>query len=110
MSVDDQPEPRSENSSAPTETLAESFTQSKRELKFILGTWLFFFSWVGLVCYWLGYLPGETKVPVLFGMPSWVVFGIALPWLLAIGVAVFFATRVMKDTDLRGEPDADPEN
>ncbi len=98
MDTDSDPKP---------ETLAESFTQSKRELKFILGTWLVFFLWVAIVCSTIGRVPPGEEVPILFGMPRWVIFGVALPWVVATGVGVFFGLRVMKDTNLEGDGDSE---
>ena len=91
--------------SSETETLAESFSQSKRELKFILATWLVFFVWVAAVCSTMGRIPPGEEVPVLLGMPRWVIFGIAIPWVVATVIGISFGLRVMKDTDLEGGQD-----
>jgi len=83
-----------------TDELGESFRQSRRELTFQLGTWTIFAAWV------VGYgsntafeAESETVVTTL-GMPSWIVWGIAVPWIVAFAITVFFAGWFMKDTAL----------
>ncbi len=86
----------------PPETLGDSFRQSRRELFFILGTWLVFFVWITGSGALTAFERGEGEVATLLGMPRWVALSVALPWLAANGVIFFFALRFMKDTDLNG--------
>lgn len=86
----------------PNETLGDSFRQSRRELFFILGTWVFFFFWIMATGWLTAFEPIEGEVAMLLGMPRWVVLTVALPWLAANAVIFFFALRFMKDTDLTG--------
>ena len=70
----------------------------------ILGVWVVFLLWTGLVCATTsGPTPGEP-VAVLFGLPRWVVLGVGLPWILASGVTAWFSLGFMKETEL--DPDA----
>ena len=84
------------------ETLAESFFQARRELWIMIGTWIVFAAWVTIACWKFGNVPEEGEVPVVFGMPSWVFYGIGLPWVIATSWAIVFGARFMKDTDLEG--------
>jgi hypothetical protein len=89
---------------AEQEALGESFRQSRRELWFILVTWLVFASWVTVGCGLTAFEVGEEgQVAVLWGMPRWVVGSVLLPWLVANGVIFYFAAVFMKDTDLGEE-------
>jgi len=82
------------------EDLAASFRQSRKEFRFMLTTWVCFALWTGgYNALFAGGRPGEPVVLVL-GMPSWVVYGIALPWAVALAVTIWFAMVYMKDTDL----------
>ncbi|MEX2578296.1 MAG: DUF997 family protein [Verrucomicrobiales bacterium] len=87
------------------QALGESFRQSKKEMWFMVACWIVFASWT------IGYnalnafdAAGSGDDPV-WGMPRWVVFGIAAPWALALVLTTWFALRFMKDTPL-GEEDA----
>ena len=92
------------------ETLEESFRQSRREFWFLIGTWIVFALWTMLVNTRLAGNEGKESVETLLGMPKWVVLGVALPWVSALGVTIWFAFRFMKDTPLEGiEEDATPE-
>lgn len=69
----------------------------------MIVTWIVFASWT------LGYnglfakgVEGEA-VEIVFGMPKWIAFGIAIPWLIGLGLTVWFALFYMKDTDLGEE-------
>ncbi|NNE91020.1 MAG: DUF997 family protein [Verrucomicrobiales bacterium] len=85
------------------ETLAESFAQARRELWFMLGTWVVFAAWVTIACSTMGRAPAEGEtISTILGMPRWVFYGVGLPWALATATAVFFGAKVMKDTDLEG--------
>jgi hypothetical protein len=80
--------------------LADSFRQSRRELWFMITSWIAFAAWT------VGYnsvhaFGGETSgQDPLLGMPRWVTLGIFLPWLAALALTVWFAMRFMKDTPL----------
>lgn len=82
------------------EALAASFRQSRKELRFMVVTWCCFAAWTAVYngLYAKG-TPGEP-VALVFGFPSWVFFGIALPWTAALAVTIWFALRYMQDTDL----------
>jgi hypothetical protein len=79
------------------------YLQSRRELGVILVLFLTFFVWSVGVCYWLGYDPpgsAEGTVAMIWGMPTWVFWGILVPWLAVDVAAVWFCFFVMKDDDL----------
>jgi hypothetical protein len=85
------------------ESLGDSFRQSRRELWFMLATWIVFAAWVTTVGALTSFErpdAGSNAVPTLLGMPRWVVLTVALPWMVANLVIVYFATCFMKDTPL----------
>jgi len=55
----------------------ENFRRSRKEAFVALAGWFFAFAWTIIVSYWLG---RETPAPLLFGVPRWIVLGVALPW------------------------------
>lgn len=85
------------------ESLDSSYRQSLRELRFILAAWVGFALWiVGVGALTAFHAPGE-EVPLLLGMPRWVVLSVILPWLAAFGLIYWFALKFMKDTNLEGD-------
>ncbi len=83
-----------------TDQLGQSFRQARRELRLQLCAWTAFAIWVVAVSGWMAPAAESAEVPTALGMPSWVVWGVALPWLTAFCFTVWFATFFMKDTEL----------
>ena len=83
-----------------SDELGESFRQSRRELTFQLITWTVFASWVVGYCANTAFEAESETVVTTLGMPSWIVWGIAVPWLVAFAVTVVFAGWFMQDTAL----------
>jgi hypothetical protein len=80
--------------------LGISFRQSRKEFYFMVAAWCVFAIWtISYVGLKGGHQEGAT-LQLMWGMPEWVVFGILLPWVFALGLTVWFALRFMKDTDL----------
>ncbi len=78
------------------------FLDSVREAGWILVLWASCFIWTMYSCLSNGYtkdVDPET-FPMVFGMPAWVAWGIALPWLIANAVTIFLCLGYMKDGDL----------
>ncbi|MEZ6123407.1 MAG: DUF997 family protein [Planctomycetaceae bacterium] len=87
------------------------FVDSLKEAKVILSIWLICFVWTVSVCLSTGYAKevDPQQFPMILGMPTWIVWGVALPWLLANVVTIVFCLGYMKDADL-GEDPPDPED
>ena len=78
------------------------FLHGRREAAVIFAAWVIALLWTVPYCYLAGYSPaieGESVSTVL-GIPGWVFWGIAAPWLAANGFTVWFCCRYMKDDDL----------
>ena len=61
--------------------------------------------WVAACIYTVGYPAlfayGQTGPPKLtFGIPSWVVWGVLLPWFACLAITLWFAGFRMKDEPL----------
>lgn len=80
------------------------YLQSRRELGVILILFATFFLWSVGACYWLGYVDPDGSEPVtvsaIWGMPTWVFWGILVPWLAVDVAALWFCFFYMKDDDL----------
>ncbi len=84
----------------------------------ILITWCVFCAWVIFSCA-SGYLsndgssteivgdvsPTGSELPTVIGLPAWVFWGIAVPWLFASGFTIWFAIGWLKDEPAAGEAD-----
>ena len=60
------------------------------------------------VCYYFGYMrpAGPKEKPgFILGFPSWVFWGVMLPWAGCLAFGTWFAYRFMKDEDLGREVD-----
>ena len=78
------------------------FLNARREAITIFFVWLAGLAWAVPFCYWNGYLDRydpETFTTTL-GVPTWLFWGIAVPWLVADLVTTWFCFFYMKDDDL----------
>ena len=76
-----------------------SLRQSRRELLFILLTWLGFGLWVIVYCGLYGYNLAPENISTTFGFPDWVFWGIAAPWMVANVVTFWFCLCVLKNEE-----------
>ncbi|MDG1894671.1 MAG: hypothetical protein P8J37_07165 [Fuerstiella sp.] len=78
------------------------FVAAFRETRWILLMWLSCFAWTLTVCLNFGYpeTVDPLNFPMVLGIPAWVAWGIAFPWLIANGVTIWFCLCVMEDADL----------
>lgn len=79
------------------------FLHARREAFVIVGLFAIFCGWSLAVSFSSGYQsPGASgaQVDLVLGMPSWVFWGIFLPWVVVDVVAVWFCFFFMKNDDL----------
>lgn len=78
------------------------FVNSLQESGWILLMWLCCFIWTLSFCLTYGYQENvdPKTFSTVFGIPAWVAYGIALPWLIADIVTIWFCFFRMKDGDL----------
>lgn len=73
----------------------------------MIGTWVLFAAWTLTYNHqFAGDVDGQP-VAIVMGMPKWVVFGIVIPWVIALSVTVWFALSFMKDTPLEEQGDVE---
>ena len=80
------------------------FLHSRREAVVIFCLWLAGLVWAVPFCYLNGYVDAET-VSTVWGIPSWLFWGIGLPWILADIFTVWFCFFYMADDDLGEDPE-----
>jgi hypothetical protein len=85
---------------------ATHVTQCVREARFVAVLIVVMFCWIVTVVVSQGYLADQAVPPKLIvGIPSWVVWGLILPWLFSIAATWFFAIFVLQDDDYVDLPD-----
>ncbi|MEM9015603.1 MAG: DUF997 family protein [Verrucomicrobiota bacterium] len=85
------------------EPLSESFRQSRREFVVMVVIWSCFAAWCTVYNGIVAMREEDgAELRLILGIPEWVVWGVFIPWLLAVAVTVWFAMCFMKDTDLGG--------
>ena len=67
------------------------FLHARRETVMLLVVFAFFLAWTMIVSYSLGYRPPTAEVSTIWGMPSWVFWGVLVPWLAANAFTIWFA-------------------
>lgn len=93
---------------------------ARRELLLTLLVWVAFAVWVIGVSWWLGREPvaDPEAIATVLGMPGWVFWGVALPWLAANAFTFWFCFGFMAEDSLdeaveedawRDAPDAEKE-
>jgi hypothetical protein len=78
---------------------------SRREALVIAAAWLASTTYCCIYCYLFGYRRAGQPLDVadihpVLGMPSWVFWGIMVPWAVCAVFTVWFAGFVMTDDDL----------
>ena len=84
------------------------FLHARREAIVIFLVWFIAMLWAVPYCYFTGYgVEDPANIPTLFGVPSWIVWGFGLPWLVADLFTTWFCFSFMKDGDLGTAGDED---
>lgn len=78
------------------------YVHSRHEAIVIFCAWAVCLLWAVPYCYFFGYSAGgeEFTLTMIWGIPSWVFWGILCPWLVAILFSTWFCFFYMKDDDL----------
>jgi len=96
-----------DNSVSPTDTeeFAPVFLNSRREAIWIFCVWAIGLVWAVPFCYFTGY--DETVDAATFsmtmGIPTWLFWGILVPWIAADIFTIWFCFCFMKDDELGGD-------
>ncbi|MDA1013030.1 MAG: hypothetical protein O3A00_01095 [Planctomycetota bacterium] len=82
------------------------FLHARREAIVIFLAWAAALFWAVPYCYLTAY-GIEGEVPTVWGIPSWLFWGIAVPWVLADLFTVWFCLCYMKNDELGHADDED---
>jgi type VI protein secretion system component VasK len=83
---------------------------ARREALAVLFLWLAFFGWTIGYSALYGYGP-QPEVGLVWGIPSWVMWGVFVPWTVCTIASTWLAWRFIADDDLGcdSEETSDPE-
>jgi hypothetical protein len=78
------------------------YRHSRREAIVIFFVWLAAACWAIPFCYLNGYEPPQDPefVRTVLGIPSWVFWGIVMPWLMADLVTIWLCFEFIQNDDL----------
>ncbi len=85
------------------------FLNARREAVAILILWACCFAWTVPYCYLHGYdAPSDpVDLQLTLGIPDWVFWGIAVPWVCAGVVSILLCLFFFQDDDLGHSDDED---
>lgn len=83
------------------------FLNARREAIIIFIVWIVALLWCVPYCYINGYpsVYEPENLKTIMGIPSWLFWGIAFPWLVADIFTVWFCFFYMAEDDLGGAPE-----
>ncbi len=83
-----------------------TFLHTRREAIWILLAWAVFLVWTIGASAWSGYGDPTDRVATLLGIPTWVVWGVLVPWTAALVFSIWFSLSYMREDDLGREGEA----
>lgn len=82
------------------------YVNTRREAFIILAVWATCLVYTVTYCRLFGYNLPPEQITITFGMPSWVFYGVLLPWIAAGVFSIVYSLFFMTDDDL-GEEQSD---
>lgn len=92
--------PDSKMANHDSQRLDSVYLNARREAVEILIVWALAMSWTVGYCAAFGYQQSVEDVGLVFGIPDWVFWGIAVPWLVASAFTICFSLVRMKHDPL----------
>lgn len=92
------------------DTLDPVYRHSRREALVILALWMLSFAWTVTYSYVNGYATAESprELEMTLGIPSWVWWGIAVPWIVSGIVSILMCLFFIQDDGLGHAADEVP--
>lgn len=82
------------------------YLNCRREAVLILMAWAVCLLWTVGYSYTFGYNLAAEQVTITLGMPSWVFWGVLVPWMAATVFSCWFSLSYMADDDLGDDVDS----
>ena len=84
------------------------YLHTRRETVFIIGAWIMLCLWVVGISLLTGYDVDPDELSTVLGMPSWVFWGVGLPWIAANIFIIWFCLKYMVDDPLGEDEEEKP--
>jgi len=81
---------------------------ARREALLIMSLWAAVLIWSVSSGYVFGYHQPASAVPLILGMPAWVVWSVVAPWIVCLLFSVWFCFVFMADDDLGQDQEEGP--
>lgn len=93
----------------PLGQFTDVFLNSRREAIVIFSVWFIGLVWAVPFCYLNGYPEtfDAASFSTTLGVPTWLFWGILVPWIAADIFTTWFCFCFMKDDDLGGDPEGE---
>ena len=78
---------------------------ARREGLLLMIVWGIALAWSVGYSRIFGYGGDAGSIQLILGMPDWVLWGIAVPWIVCVAFTVWFCFFFMADDDLGRDPD-----
>ena len=72
---------------------------SVKEFKFAFFTTMIYILLSCAISYFLGYNKPVGEIPIIWGIPSWALFGVVIPWVLMVLLTIVYGFFVMEGDD-----------
>jgi len=83
-------------------TQAAHVNQCRKEALLVVAMWFLGLVVTGSIAGLMGFPDESARLdspPLIFGMPTWVFWAVIVPWIFQIGIAWYFAVKVIKDDE-----------
>ena len=94
------------NETTDLEQFDPTFVHSRREALIIFTVWAAALLWAVPYCSLYGYGYDPNNFRTILGMPAWVFWGLAVPWLVADVFTAWFCFFYMADDDLGADDES----
>lgn len=79
-----------------TEQKKSNYALCLKEFKFAFSTTMIYILLSCAISYVLGYNKTVEEISIIGGIPSWVLFGVIIPWVLMVLLTAYYGFFVMK--------------
>lgn len=80
------------------------YVHARREALEIMASWAVAMVWTVGYCAAYGYGLEAEEIKLVWGIPAWVFWGVAVPWLVASAFTLYYSLVRMKKDSLGEEP------
>ena len=85
---------------------ATIYRHARQEARLVMLVWLAALIYTLVFCTYAGYEDGTAPLRLIGGIPSWVYWGVVVPWIAAIAFTTWFCFRFMADDYLGADEEA----